>query len=385
MKSKLIRITTVPSSLKILLKGQHSFMSEYYDVIGISSKGEDLDEVKKIEGIETIAVEMTRTITPFKDLQSVWKLYRVFRRERPKIVHTHTPKAGIVGMLAAKLAGVPIRLHTVAGLPLLEASGLKRFLLNSVEKLTYSCATKVYPNSVGLFNIILEQKFCKKEKLMVISNGSSNGLDIHYFNPAAVSNEQQQTLKKDLQIKPNDFVFIFIGRLVGDKGINELITSFRTISNSHKNCKLLLVGASEPELDPLSSETISIMNENKDIIEVGFQKDVRPYLSISNALVFPTYREGFPNVVLQACAMGLPAIVTDINGCNEIIMEGKNGTIIAPKDIDALTNAMQKFLEEKERWQDANSYRKTIVDRFQQEIVWNALLAEYKTLEAHVC
>ncbi|MAL60758.1 MAG: glycosyltransferase family 1 protein [Flavobacteriaceae bacterium] len=385
MKSKLIRITTVPSSLKILLKGQHSFMSEYYDVIGISSKGEDLDEVKKIEGIETIAVEMTRTITPFKDLQSVWKLYRVFRRERPKIVHTHTPKAGIVGMLAAKLAGVPIRLHTVAGLPLLEASGLKRFLLNSVEKLTYSCATKVYPNSVGLFNIILEQKFCKKEKLMVISNGSSNGMDIHYFNPAAVSNEQQQTLKKDLQIKPNDFVFIFIGRLVGDKGINELITSFRTISNSHKNCKLLLVGASEPELDPLSSETISIMNENKDIIEVGFQKDVRPYLSISNALVFPTYREGFPNVVLQACAMGLPAIVTDINGCNEIIMEGKNGTIIAPKDIDALTNAMQKFLEEKERWQDANSYRKTIVDRFQQEIVWNALLAEYKTLEAHVC
>ena len=200
MKSKLIRITTVPSSLKILLKGQHSFMSEYYDVIGISSKGEDLDEVKKIEGIETIAVEMTRTITPFKDLQSVWKLYRVFRRERPKIVHTHTPKAGIVGMLAAKLAGVPIRLHTVAGLPLLEASGLKRFLLNSVEKLTYSCATKVYPNSVGLFNIILEQKFCKKEKLMVISNGSSNGMDIHYFNPAAVSNEQQQTLKKDLQI-----------------------------------------------------------------------------------------------------------------------------------------------------------------------------------------
>ena len=385
MKSKLIRITTVPSSLKILLKGQHSFMSEYYDVIGISSKGEDLDEVKNNEGIETIAVEMTRTISPFKDLRSVWKLYQIFRRERPKIVHTHTPKAGIVGMLAAKLAGVPIRLHTVAGLPLLEVTGLKRFLLNSVEKLTYSCATKVYPNSVGLYNIILEQKFCKNEKLMVISNGSSNGIDIHYFNPAAVSNEQQKTLKKDLQIKPNDFVFILIGRLVGDKGINELITSFKTISKSHKNCKLLLVGASEPELDPLSPETISIMKENKDIIEVGFQKDVRPYLSISNALVFPTYREGFPNVVLQACAMGLPAIVTDINGCNEIIMEGKNGTIITPKDIDALTNAMQKFLEEKEHWQDANSYRKTIVDRFQQEIVWNALLAEYKTLEAHVC
>src|SRR5690554_2557770 len=200
-KPKLIRITTVPVSLKTLLKGQHRFMSENgFEMIGISSEGDELHEVANDENIRTIAVEMTRTISPFQDLKSVWQLYKIFKKEKPLIVHTHTPKAGTVGMLAAKLAGVPHRLHTVAGLPLLEATGAKRKLLDIVEKATYACATKVYPNSFGLRDIILEQKYCMAEKLKVIGKGSSNGIDTAYFDSNQVTQATKTALRAELGI-----------------------------------------------------------------------------------------------------------------------------------------------------------------------------------------
>src|SRR5690554_4338580 len=169
MKPKLIRITTVPQSLYSLLKGQLKFMSKSgFDVIGVSSPGEELKQVEVQEGIPTYAVPMTRTIAPFKDLVSLYKLYKIIRKEKPQIVHTHTPKAGTLGMLAAKLAGVPHRLHTIAGLPLLVTKGNKRKLLDFVEKKTYGWATKVYPNSKGLYEIILKNKYTTVDKLKVI-------------------------------------------------------------------------------------------------------------------------------------------------------------------------------------------------------------------------
>lgn len=385
MKQKLIRITTVPISLKILLKGQHRFMSDYFEVIGISSRGGDLEDVEREEGIVVIPIELTRTISPFKDLRALYKLYRIFSQEKPQIVHTHTPKAGTLGMIAAKLAGVPLRLHTVAGLPLLETKGVKRKLLNLVEKITYACATNLYPNSKGLYSIILENRFSRKEKLKVIANGSSNGIDVSYFDPSRVPSEEKQKIRKSLGIIDTDMVFIFVGRLVGDKGINELIKVFCDISEKEKNLKLILVGPSEPDLDPLLPETISNLESNDRILTVGFQQDVRPYFAISNALVFPTYREGFPNVVMQAGAMGLPAIVTDINGCNEIIIEGKNGTIIPTKSEVHLKEAMLNFVSNKEKLLAEHlKYRQMIVDRYEQSIIWKALLKEYQELQVHV-
>jgi len=383
-KSKLIRITTVSTSLKILLKGQLAFVSDHYDVIGVSSGDQNLEDVAKAEGVRVVPIEMTRTISPWKDLWSVWRLYQLFRNEKPLMVHTHTPKAGIVGMMAARFAGVSIRLHTVAGLPLMEAKGLKRRILNSVEKMTYKFATRVYPNSQGLYNFIVEQRFCKTEKLKVIANGSSNGIDVFYFNPNIVSEHEKQNLKRRLKIGVQDFVFIFVGRLVGDKGLNELIAAFKTISTNREDLKLLLVGGAENALDPLQRETISEMKHNSQIMSVGFQNDVRPYFAISDALVFPTYREGFPNVVMQAGAMGLPAIVTNINGCNEIIIEGKNGTIIPAKSTQALLAAMEQFEANKELKDKKMIYRKMIIDRYQQRIIWDGLLKEYKKLEESV-
>jgi glycosyltransferase involved in cell wall biosynthesis len=381
INSTLIRITTVPISLKILLKGQHRYIAENgYDVLAVSAKGKELQEVAQNENIRVQAVEMTRKITPLRDLKSVWDLYKLFKKEKPLIVHTHTPKAGFTGMIAALLAGVPIRMHTVAGLPLLEAKGIKRKILNIVEKITYSCATKVYPNSLALKKIILKEKFCKPQKLKIISKGSSNGIDITFFNKNQIANATIESLKKQLNINANDFVFIFVGRLVSDKGINELIEAFSKLNN--QNVKLLLVGHKETKLDPLQTKTLNEIKQNTSIISVGFQADVRPYFAISNVLVFPSFREGFPNVVMQAGAMGLPSIVSDINGCNEIIIDNHNGMIIQVKNTVAIYMAMKKMIENPVLYEQLKqNSRKRIIENYKQEVVWKAILKEYKSLE----
>src|SRR5690554_4998872 len=203
-----------------------------FEVVGVSSKGQELQDVQNDENIRVIALEMSRTISPLKDLKSLWNFYRLCMREKPLIVHSHTPKAGIVGMLGSWLAGVPIRLHTVAGLPLMEASGTKRGVLDLVEKLTYACATKVYPNSMGLHDFILENKYTNQRRLKVIANGSSNGIDTDFFSMERVPENDKEGLKQKLGIEPRDFVFIFVGRLVGDKGINKLVSAFSRINES---------------------------------------------------------------------------------------------------------------------------------------------------------
>ena len=383
---KLIRITTVPLSLKVLLKGQLRFMaSNGFDVKGVSSEGEELREVRENEGIAVEAITMSRKITPFQDLKSLWEMWNFLRKEKPQIVHTHTPKAGIIGMLAARLAGVPHRLHTVAGLPLMEATGIKRKILNFVEKLTYSSATRVYPNSKGLYDFILQNNFTQSNKLKIIANGSSNGIDTAFFSPDQVTEIERVTLREKLNIQPDDFVFVFVGRIVSDKGINELIKAFSELQAAENNepagIKLLLVGGLENDLDPLNPETLAEINQNKDIISVGFQQDVRSFFAIADALVFPSYREGFPNVVMQAGAMGLPSIVSDINGCNEIIIEGENGLIIPSKNVEKLKEKMLTLAKDKNLYTKLKgNSRRMIENRYEQSVVWNALLEEYEGL-----
>ena len=359
-------------------------MNSHYEVIAISAEKERLEKYGRDNTVKTFWVNMTRKITPIEDLKAVFKLYGFFKKERPLIVHTHTPKAGIVGMFAAKLAGVPIRLHTVAGLPLLETVGTKRKILNFVEKLTYSLATKVYPNSFELRKIILDQKFTTDKKLKILGKGSSNGIDTKYFDPVLYSLEDKETLRNQLNISKDDLVFIFIGRIVSEKGINELIDAFVKLNIQNVNTKLLLVGPFEEDLDPITSENFELINTHKSIITVGYQEDVRPYLAISDILTFPSYREGFPNVVMQAGAMNLPSIVTNINGCNEIIKDNENGIIIPVKDSDSLYNAMcqlqndRSFLKELKK-----NARVHIRANYEREQFWNLLLAEYKEMENH--
>ena len=376
----------MPISFKVLLKGQLRFMaSNGFDVKGVSSEGEELREVRENEGIVMETINMSRKITPFQDLKSLWEMWNFLRKEKPQIVHTHTPKAGIIGMLAARLAGVPHRLHTVAGLPLMEATGIKRKILNFVEKLTYSSATRVYPNSKGLYDFILQNNFTQSNKLKIIANGSSNGINTTFFSPAQVSEIEKVALREKLNIQPDDFVFVFVGRIVSDKGINELIKAFSELQTAENNeltgIKLLLVGGLESDLDPLNPETLAEINQNKDIISAGFQQDVRPFFAISDALAFPSYREGFPNVVMQAGAMGLPSIVSDINGCNEIIVEGENGLIIPSKNVEKLKEKMLTLARDKNLYiKLKENSRRMIENRYEQSVVWKALLEEYEGL-----
>ncbi len=385
MKKKIIRITTVPISLMGLLQGQSKFMGQFYDVVGISSDDSKLAKVGEKEAIRVIPVEMTRKITPLKDLAALIALWRIFKKEKPFIVHSHTPKAGTLGMMAAKLARVPHRLHTVAGLPLVEAKGFKRRLLNMVEWITYSCSTMIYPNSIGLKKIILDHSFTRPEKLKVIGHGSSNGIDTSYFDPQLNDVSELAQLRNRLKISCDDFVFVFVGRIVGDKGINELIVAFRKILEEYQNVQLLLVGNLEKELDPLMPETEEFIRTSDKIKWDGWVDDVRPYFGISDCLAFPSYREGFPNVVMQAGAMELYSIVTDINGCNEIIEEGINGTIVTPKDPTALYVAMKQVLIDRDKLARTKPIcRQLIKDRFERQFIWNELLKEYRKLEGSV-
>lgn len=377
---KLVRITTVPISLNKLLGGQLQFMSNHFNIVAISSDKEKLERVGANEGVATYAVQMTRKITPLKDLKALWQLYRYFRKHKPDIVHSHTPKAGLLAMMAAYATGVPRRLHTVAGLPLLESRGVKRKILNLAERLTYRCATRVYPNSMGLKNIIITKKFTRENKLKVIGNGSSNGINTAYFNRATISKDHAVTLKGSLAIQPSDFVFIYVGRLVGDKGINELVRAFEKLAALKNNVKLLLVGPYEEELDPLQKYTLNAIKNNNSIIATGYQDDVRPYFAIADILVFPSYREGFPNVIMQAGAMELASIVSDINGCNEIISEGINGYIIPPKNTDKLSDTMLFSYQNPDRIRDMGSAARKIIEKnYNQDAIWKALLQEYKS------
>ncbi|NGY37424.1 glycosyltransferase family 4 protein [Flavobacterium sp. XN-5] len=380
MKNKIIRITTVPVSLNILLKGQLSFLNGHFKVLAVSGSNTDLDIVRQREKVDVFPIEMQRNISPIKDIISLWKLYNYFRKEKPIIVHSITPKAGLLSMSAAYFANVPIRIHTFTGLIFPTKKGILQKILILMDRILCCFATNIYPEGNGVRKDLVKYKITTKP-LMVLANGNVNGIDTTFFSPIQVAVTDKKNLRKQLGIKDSDFVFV--GRLVGDKGINELVAAFGQLEMD--NVKLLLVGNEEIDLDPLQVNTCNEIAINNNIITVGFQSDVRSYFAISDTLVFPSYREGFPNVVLQAGAMGLPCIVTDISGSNEIILEGQNGIIIPVKDEVAISNAMIKVSSDKDYYSVLKrNARKMITSRYEQKMVWEALLAEYKSLEKNV-
>jgi glycosyltransferase involved in cell wall biosynthesis len=380
---KLFRITTISFSLHILLKGQLNFLNQYYEVTAIASDTDkDIwDIIAEREKVKCHPIHIERDISLWKDIQSLFRLYRFFKKEQPDIVHANTPKASLLSMLAAKFAGIPHRLYTVTGLRFEAESGIKRKILVGMEKITCWAATKVIPEGQGVKNTLITNNITKKE-LNIIANGNLNGIDTQHFSPIHFPKKEKSELKQQLNIESNNFVFCFVGRLVRDKGINELIQAFVELNKRYLYARLLLVGPFERELDPLLPETEKEIQDNPHIISTGFQADVRPYLAISDIFVFPSYREGFPNVVMQAGAMELPCIVTDINGCNEIITDGINGLIIPSKNKEALKEKMEVLIGDGTlRNRLKQNAREMITSRYEQKLVWEALLAEYKSLE----
>lgn len=351
--------------------------SKGFAVKAVSANGPEIDEVTGFEGVEHKIFNLTRSITPFTDIVTIVKLAKYIRKERFDIVHSHTPKAGFVCMIAGFLAGAEVRLHTIAGIPWMESTGLKRQILRYVDKFTYYFAHRVYLNSENLKDFVLEQKIIKPGKLKVLGNGSSNGIDTAFFDPDAVQQNKQE-LRDTLGIPQSSFVFIFVGRVVKDKGMHELAKAFKKLPEP---THLVLVGPLESELDPLDDTTLAFFQGNLRVHLLGYQKDVRPYLKLADALVFPSYREGFPNVPMQAGAMGLPSILTDINGCNEIVVEGENGMLIPPKQEVDLYQAMLKMIDKKDDYlRMSKKSRLMISARYDQSMIWSMLYEEYVEL-----
>lgn len=369
---KIIRSTTVAMSLDAFCKGMLRELSEKYEVVCLSSPDKELQIVSNREGVRSIAVPMERHISLKNDIVSLFRLIKIFKREKPTMIHSMTPKAGLLCMIAAWITRVPVRVHTFTGLVFPTSKGIKRKILMTTDWLTCACATHIIPEGEGVKNDLINNGITKKT-IRVLGYGNVRGVDMKYYSRRPEIVEKAKEIKKDV------FTFIFVGRIVKDKGINELCEAFDTLSG-FTPARLLLVGPYEDDLDPVSEKTRKIIETNPSIEAVGgkFGDDLLPYYAASDCFVFPSYREGFPNTVLEAGAMGLPSVVTDINGSREIICQGENGLIIPAMDSNALFDAMLNMIRDKTaRERMVGNARRMIEERYEQGFVRKCLYEFY--------
>ena len=372
-KKKIFRAVTVSMSCVFFDEIMRKMRDKGYEMVALTSPGQELDALKE-DGFLCVEVPMERHISPIKDFKALIKLIRVFRKEKPYVVHSMTPKAGLLCMMAAWLTRVPVRIHTFTGLVWPTASGLKRKILMATDRLTCACATHIIPEGEGVKQDLLSGHITKKS-LRVLGYGNVRGVDMEHFSKTPEVMEKAAALKDNTK-----FTFLFVGRIVRDKGINELVSAFKEVSKTYPEARLLLVGRFENDLDPIAPETQQEINKNSKIIAVGPQYGINllAHYAASDCFAFPSYREGFPNTVLEAGAMGLPCIVTDINGSREIIREGINGSIVPSKDVKALEAAMIDIIENHEKRKSMSNYaRRHIMERYEKGYVQQCLLDFY--------
>ncbi len=371
-KRKLIRAATIGTSLGTFLNGSFEALMDKFELVLLSSPDDDLAKLHRQYGMKTIGVRMERRMAPLSDLRALLGLIRVFRRERPYMVHSMTPKAGLLCMMAAWATRVPRRVHTFTGLVWPTAHGFARRLLMLTDWITCACATHVIPEGQGVMADL--QQHITRKPMRVLGHGNVRGVDMDFWSRENASGH------KLAQISDSGcFTFLFVGRIVRDKGIDELIEAFMQVRKRSK-ASLLLVGAFEDSIDPVSDRTRMLIDSCDDIVAAGPQygTDLLAYYAASDCFVFPSYREGFPNTVLEAGAMGLPSIVTDINGSREIIANGVNGLIIPPKDSAALAGAMQSIIDDPDmRQRMQTKARPMIASRFEQSNVRQCMLDFY--------
>ncbi len=381
---KLIRITTAPISLNVLLSGQMRYMNEHgFEVVMVSSDGPELQKVKQTEGCRHHIIPMTRKMTPVGDLRCLWQLYRFFKKEKPDIVHSHTPKGGLLGMLAARMAGVKIRVHTVAGLRYVTTKGFSRRILVFMERLTARCANYVWPNSYSLQEFIKAHKLAKPSKLEVIGRGSSNGINLKRYSPTAIIAEKIEQTKKKIQYDETNFYFLSVGRIVHDKGMDELLNAFVRLYETEPLARLVLVGAFEDEVDPVSEQARHLIQNHPGVIMAGWSDQVEYFMQLAHVLVHPSHREGFPNVLLQAGAMGCPIICSRIEGNIDIVEHEKTGLIFEVKSEEQLLSQMQYAIKNPSIIKKyAQALRQHIEQRFDQPIIHSLLHKKYLELLA---
>lgn len=371
-KKKIIRAVTVPLSLCFCRDVMIKMRAMGYHMVAVTSPGPELDSLRRDDGFHCVEVPMERHISPLSDLVSLLRMIRVLRKERPWVVHSMTPKAGLLCMVAAWLTRVPVRVHTFTGLVWPTATGLKRKILMMTDWLTCACATHVIPEGQGVMDDLRRGDITRKP-MRVLGYGNVRGVDMERFSPDRFS------VKKDDGV----FTFVFVGRIVGDKGINELVEAFVKLHDKHKNTRLVLVGNYEHNLDPVSDKTRKLIDTNDGIDACGpkYGDDLLQMYVDADCFVMPSYREGFPNTVLEAGAMGLPSIVTDINGSREIIENEKNGLIVPSKNADALYDAMERILtDDAARETMKGNAREMIASRFERGFVQKCQIEFYERI-----
>jgi len=346
MKLRLVRMTAASMALKVSTRGQPRYMSEHgFDVTMISSDGWELPSVIALEQVPHIKVNITRKWSPLSDAKAIWKLYRLFKKMKPDIIHTENLKANLCGLIAGWMAGVPVRIQTMAGLVSPTKKGIKGWLVRQAEIISFWFATDVWPNSFSSLQFMLSTRMVNPKKARVIGKGSTNGIDLERFNPNAIVGERLEEIKKTINWQPDNRILLFVGRMVREKGVEELVSAFEKIQNQYPGLTLVLLGPEEADLDPLSETTLQSIKSNERIVHINWTDEVEYYLSLAELFVFPSYREGFPNVIMQAGAMKCPVVCSNALGNIDIIRQHENGILHEVQNTNALADALNEALQ----------------------------------------
>ena len=380
---RVVHIMTVPYSFTFI-KGQVGYMKvQGFEVYGLSSPGKLLSMFAESERITVHAVEMTKRITPVRDLVALVKIWWWLRRVRPDIVQSHTPKGGLLGMLGAWLARVPVRIYLMHGLRFVTAAGWKRKLLIHTEKWACHFAHRVLCVSASVQALAVDGGLCPVEKIHVLSKGSCNGVDSsNRFNPDNVPASSRVDIRAKYGIPSETIVLGFIGRIVWSKGIVELAEAWCSLREEFPNIHLLMVGGAESE-DPIPRQVSQLLRDDSRIHLIGEEWDTPPLYAAMDIFILPTYREGLPTVLLEAAAMKLPVVATCVSGCVDVVEDGVTGTLIPPRDAEKLAGAIRGYLRDPElRSRHGSAARERVVRDFRQEVIWDALYQQYIQLLA---
>ena len=330
-------------------------------------------------------IDMARTISPLRDIRALCHLYRHFRHARYDIVHSTTPKAVLLCAMAGWLANVPIRMHTFTGQPWVELRGVVRVLAKAADWVTARLNTLNFADSPSQRNFLVSMGVCRSDKIAVIGSGSLAGVNVRRFDREIVQ-KSFQNMRERLDIRDDAVVIVFVGRLVRDKGVVELVHAHRALRMRYANLKLVLVGPQEPERDPLPPEVIELIEQDESIYMVGYTDHPEAYLVGADIFCLPSYREGFGNVVIEAAAVGLPAVGTDIVGLRDAIAHGETGLLVPAKNVEALTDALAQLVDDSTFRQQLGMQAHTrALKLYDSDSVNQLLLDEYQVLaKAHL-
>jgi glycosyltransferase involved in cell wall biosynthesis len=375
-----VHVFTVPESLAFV-RGQAEFMRRHgYQLSVITSPGAALEAFGRSEGVPTHGISMPRRISPASDVKSLASLVVMLRRLRPAIVHAHTPKGGLLGTIAATIARVPVRIYHMRGLPLVTAHGAQRAVLTATERTSCALASRVIAVSPSLRDVAVAEHLCAPEKITVLAGGSGNGVDCDRFDPSRVGRKVGRGLRARLGIPVDALVIGFVGRLVRDKGIVELADAFRAVKELHPGAHLLIAGPFE-ERDPVPPETRRAIEDDPRVHLLGYVEETAPLYAAIDVLALPTYREGFPNVPLEAAAMQVPVVATSVPGCVDAVVDNETGLLVPPRDATALARALHTYLADPElREAHGRAGRARVETSFRRERIWEALVGVYDEL-----